>query len=618
MRRSGFERASVALRDAMKDHGLSTNVVSAGQGPQATSLSVPEPKDRGVSGEQGADELATALAIMHATLESTTDAILVTDEANYVGEFNEKYLNFWGIPPHMMISAHASELWNYTSPQLKDPAEYLARIHEIIASSSPETFDVLELKDGRVFERNSAIQLIKQRNVGRVWSFRDITQRKRAQDALANEKRVLEKIASGAPLATVLDVLVRGVEAQSCDGMMCTVLVFDEAAQCLRHGAAPSMPAEYNRIVDGIRIGPCVGSCGSAAYKRERVFATDIATDPHWADYAELAATFGLGACCSTPVFSSDGALLGTVAMYYRHPHQPSEHDRELIRMATHLAGIVIERARAVEQLRVAKVAAEQRAQEITQAYDTLRTTQEALNAELAGAVDYVMSLLPRPIREERLSADWFMVTSAQLGGDGLGYHWIDSQRFAFYLLDVSGHGVKSALLAVSIIDTLRTCGLADTDWNDPGAVLRALNRVYFSQSHDHLYFTIWYGIADLAHGTLRYAGGGHPPAVLRAAGCTKPKLAASGPPVGCFGHASYPTLEVPLLFPTELYLFSDGVFETRRQQETASLDRLVDFLAGSSNGHGPTIAEIRNRTLEHLNGTPPPDDCSVLKVSLC
>ena len=591
MRRSGLERASVALRDAMKDPGLSINVVSAGQGPQAESLSVQGPKDRGGSGEQGADELATALAIMHATLESTTDAILVTDEANYVGEFNEKYLNYWGIPPHMMISAHASELWNYTSPQLKDPVGYLARIHEIIASSSPETFDVLELKDGRVFERNSAIQLIKQRNVGRVWSFRDITQRKRAQDALANEKRVLEKIASGASLATVLDVLVRGVEAQSCDGMMCTVLIFDEAAQCLRHGAAPSMPAEYNRIVDGVHIGPCVGSCGSAAYKRERVFATDIATDPHWADYAELAATFGLGACCSTPVFSSDGALLGTVAMYYRHPHQPSEHDRELIRMATHLAGIVIERARAVEQLRVAKVAAEQRAQEITQAYDTLRTTQEALNAELAGAVDYVMSLLPRPIREERLSADWFMVTSAQLGGDGLGYHWIDSQRFAFYLLDVSGHGVKSALLAVSIIDTLRTCGLADTDWNDPGAVLRALNRVYFSQSHDHLYFTIWYGIADLAHGTLRYAGGGHPPAVLRAAGCKKPKLAASGPPVGCFGHANYPTLEVPLLFPTELYLFSDGVFETRRQQETASLDRLVDFLAGSSNCHGPTIA---------------------------
>ena len=602
----------------MNDQKFSASVVSGeaahAESPLGQKL---EQVHRDESREQGTDELAAALAMMHATLESTTDAILVTDEANYVREFNEKYVKYWGIPPHMMISAHARELWNYVSPQLNDPAWYLARVQEIIASAALETFDVLQLKDGRVFEQNSAIQLIKQRNVGRVWSFRDITQRKRAQDALGNEKRVLEKIASGAPLATVLDVLVRGVEAQSCDGMMCTVLVFDEAAQCLRHGAAPSMPAEYNQIVDGVHIGPRVGSCGSAAYKREPVFATDIATDPHWAAYVELGAVFGLGACCSTPVFSSEGALLGTVAMYYRKPHRPSEHDRELIRMATHLASIVMERARAVDQLSMAKVAAEQRAQEITQAYDTLRTTQEALNAELAGAVAYVMSLLPRPITDKRLSADWFMTTSAQLGGDGLGYHWIDPERFAFYLLDVSGHGVKSALLAVSIIDTLRTCGLADTDWNDPGAVLRALNRVYFSQSHDHLYFTIWYGIADLAQRTLRYAGGGHPPAVLRATGCKNPKLAASGPPVGCFGNANYPTLEIPLLFPTQLYLFSDGVFETRRQHEAAPLHRLVDFLVGSDSGNGPSIAEIRNRTLEHLNGTPPPDDCSVLKVSL-
>jgi len=595
-----------------KEHVGSPEVYPVGAAALADDL----PVTSGASAH-AADELATSLAMMHATLESTTDAILVTDEANYVREFNEKYIKLWGIPPHMMVSAHATELWDYISPQLKEPSGWLTRVQEIVASSAPETFDVLQLKDGRVFERNSAIQLIKQRNVGRVWSFRDITQRKRAEDALANEKRVLEKIASGAPLATVLDVLVSGVEAQTCDGMMCTVLIFDDDAQCLRHGAAPSLPEEYNKLVDGIRIGPRVGSCGSAAYKRERVFATDIASDPHWADYAELAAAFGLGACCSTPVFSSDGILLGTVAMYYRHPHEPSAHDRELIRMATHLAGIVIERALAVEQLRVAKLAAEQRAQEITQAYDILQSTQEALNAELAGAVDYVFSLLPRPITQERVSADWFVTTSAQLGGDGLGYHWMDSERFAFYLLDVSGHGVKSALLAVSIIDTLGTCGLADTDWNDPGTVLRALNRVYFSQSRDHLYFTIWYGIADLVNKTLRYAGGGHPPAVIRAAGCENPKLPSSGPPVGCFANAKYPTVEMPLVFPTDVYLFSDGIFETRRRLDSDPLDRLVDFLIAPPNGQSRTVAEIRRRTLEHLNSAPPPDDCSVLKVSL-
>ena len=293
--------------------------------------------------------------------------------------------------------------------------------------------------------------------------------------------------------------------------------------------------------------------------------------------------------------------------MYFREPHKPSAQDRELIRMATGLAGIVIERARAVEQLHIAKVAAEERAQEIKRAYDSLRTTQETLNAELAGAADYVLSLLPRPLTEEHVSVDWCITPSAQLGGDGLGYHWMDPDRFVFYLLDVAGQGVKSALLSVSILDTLRTCGLTDTDWNDPGAVLGALNRVYFSPSPEHLSFTIWYGIANFIDGTLRYAAGGHPPAVLRAAPRDNRRLPASGPPVGCLPDASYPAVELPMALPTDLYLFSDGVFRTRRHQDADPLDRLVDFLVAPGHVHSRTVAEIRHRTLEPLHGALPP-----------
>ena len=244
----------------MKTYGVSANIT--GNDPRAMS---------GASGH-GVAEMATSLVMLHATLESTTDAILVTDEANRVRQFNEKDIKLWGIPPHMMVSAHATELWDYISPQLKESASYLARVQEIVTSAM-ESFDVLELKDGRFVERNSAIQLVDQQSAGRVWCFRDITAQTcggRARQA----KRVLEKIASGAPLAKVLDVLVRGVEAQTCDGMICSVLVFDEDAQCLRAGAAPGLPEEYNRIIDGVRIGPRVGSCGSAAYKREPVFAT--------------------------------------------------------------------------------------------------------------------------------------------------------------------------------------------------------------------------------------------------------------------------------------------------------------------------------------------------------
>src|SRR6516162_6289435 len=479
----------------MKNDGGSANI--ADNHPRAMS---------GAS-EHGATELASVLAMMHATLESTTDAILVTDEANYVREFNEKYVKFWGIPPHMMISAHASELWNYISPQLKDPAEYLARVHEIIASGAPETFDVLQLRDGRVFERNSAIQLIKQRNVGRVWSFRDITRRKRAQDALANEKRVLEKIASGAPLATVLDVLVRGVEAQSCDGMICTVLVFDEATQRLRHGAAPSLPEEYNRIVEGIGIGPRVGSCGSAAYKREPVFATDIASDPHWADYVEVAATFGLGSCCSTPVFSSEGILLGTVAMYYRRPHEPSAHDRELIRMATHLAGIVIERARAVEQLHVARVAAEQRAQEITQAYDTLRTTQEQMETDLRMAPELQQALMPTTCPSiptdasaggSKLRFCHRYLPATLMGGDFFHIARLTGDTAAICICDVMGHGVRAALITAMMSAMIETHA---AEAPEPGRLLTQLNSEFtgiLKQTGTLVFVTVLYFVINI------------------------------------------------------------------------------------------------------------------------
>jgi PAS domain S-box-containing protein len=563
-----------------------------------------------------AEELAKSLAMMHATLESTTDAILVTDEDNHVRAFNEKYAHLWHVPVEILAGIHISKLWDgYISPQVKDPESYITRVREIVASSTSESYDILALKDGRVFERNSAVQLTDEHHVGRVWSFRDITQRKRNEDALAAEKRVLEQIASGVPLPKVLDTLVRGVEAQSCDGMICSCLVIDEAGERLRHGAAPNLPEGYNRIVDGVFIGPRVGSCGSAAYSREPVFATDIATDPHWSLYVPLAKEFGLGACCSTPVFSSEGVLLGTVAMYYRHPHVPSAHDRELIRMATHLAGIVIERNRVEEQLRAAKLAAEERAREIKRAYDTLRHTQEALNAELSGAVDYVLSLLPRPIADHRVQADWRMTTSAHLGGDGLGYHWLDSEKFAFYLLDVSGHGVKSALLAVSILDTLRSHSLADTDWTDPGDVLRALNHAYLSQAPGRLHFTIAYGVFDIVNRQLRYAAGGHPPAILRGPEPGDCRIPASGPPVGCFANAQFPTVERPVQFPADVYLFSDGVFDARRHEDENALDQLIDFLVAPGNG-GRTVTEIHNRAFEFLRDTPPPDDCSVLKVS--
>jgi PAS domain S-box-containing protein len=182
--------------------------------------------------------------------------------------------------------------------------------------------------------------------------FLDITERKTAQGLLAAERNVLEQIAIGASLPKILETLARDTEAESTDGMLCSILLFDETNKKLLHGAAPSLPDAYSRAIDGIVIGPCVGSCGTAAFERKPIFVADIATDPLWADFKDLAAAHGFAACCSTPIISGHGTLLGTAAMYYRHPHNPTAHDRQIIARATQLAAIAIERKEAAEALR--------------------------------------------------------------------------------------------------------------------------------------------------------------------------------------------------------------------------------------------------------------------------
>jgi PAS domain S-box-containing protein len=169
---------------------------------------------------------------------------------------------------------------------------------------------------------------------------------------LDGQKRVLELMAQGAPLSEVLDALVREIDEQSTGGLITSILLLDEDGVHLRHGAAPSLPASYNQAIDGIAIGPAVGSCGTAAHLGRQVIVTDIAADPLWADFRELASAHGLAACWSTPIFSSEGKVLGTFAMYYGEPRTPSERDLNLISIVTRTAAIAIERKQAEEALR--------------------------------------------------------------------------------------------------------------------------------------------------------------------------------------------------------------------------------------------------------------------------
>jgi PAS domain S-box-containing protein len=168
-----------------------------------------------------------------------------------------------------------------------------------------------------------------------------------------NEK-VLGMIRAQGPLPQVLEVLCKQIEKLH-PGLLCSVLLLDADGLTLRHGAAPSLPKEYSQAVDGIQIGPCVGSCGTAAYRKQPVIVSDIANDPLWASFRQLALLHGLRACWSTPIASQAGKVLGTFAIYYREPRTPDAQHLQLITHSTHLAGIAIEHDRAKAELRAAE-----------------------------------------------------------------------------------------------------------------------------------------------------------------------------------------------------------------------------------------------------------------------
>jgi PAS domain S-box-containing protein len=181
---------------------------------------------------------------------------------------------------------------------------------------------------------------------------RGTNERKQDEALLDGQKRILELIIQGEPLPRVLTALCRTIEELTQEEMLASVLLLDADGIHLRHGAAPSLPDDYVRAVDGIAIGPSVGSCGTAAYRGKPVYVTDIASDPLWVPYAELALSHGLRACWSSPILSSTAEVLGTFAMYYRQPRHPTPRDLRAVDIVTRTVAIAIERNRADLALR--------------------------------------------------------------------------------------------------------------------------------------------------------------------------------------------------------------------------------------------------------------------------
>lgn len=186
---------------------------------------------------------------------------------------------------------------------------------------------------------------------GLVGSWFDLSDRKRVEMLQAGRTLILDFLVKRRSLEESLEQIAHMIENQNTD-MVCCILRFEPTTQTLRHGAAPSLPDWYNKQIDGVGIGPNVGSCGTAAFLRKRVVVTDIRTDPLWEKYRDLAAAIDLRACWSQPILSSTGDLLGTFAIYYPRPCGPTSADVELIEQSAGLVAIAIERYQQEEIIR--------------------------------------------------------------------------------------------------------------------------------------------------------------------------------------------------------------------------------------------------------------------------
>ncbi len=252
-------------------------------------------------------------------------------------------------------------------------------------------------------------------------------------------------------------------------------------------------------------------------------------------------------------------------------------------------------------------------------AYLKLEESQQILKQELAEAAQYVRSLLPKPVTGEICATSRF-IPSTTLGGDAYGYYWMDEDHFAFYLLDVCGHGVGAALLSISVMNVLRSQTLPNTDFHDPCSVLTSLNESFQMENHNNMFFTIWYGIYNKKEKRITYSSGGHPPAIffngkfdgkVKAAELQTPGLVIGGMP-----GIKFQKYTVDVEPGSRLYVYSDGVYEiTKPDGSMVSLDEFIEVLSVPDTVGEDALDRIQVYT-QKVNGPKAyDDDYSIMKI---
>lgn len=246
------------------------------------------------------------------------------------------------------------------------------------------------------------------------------------------------------------------------------------------------------------------------------------------------------------------------------------------------------------------------------EAYEKLQASQKALADELSKAARYVISLLPVKVTEGQIRTDWTYIPSMQLGGDTFGYHWIDDEHFAIFLLDVCGHGVDAALLSVSAMNVMRSQTLPDVDFLKPDQVLHGLNEAFQMEDHNDMFFTIWYGVYNKNTRELAYASGGHHPAILIEpadnGGLDMAELLSDGMLIGAMRGITFESGTHTVKPGSRLYVFSDGVFEIQIKNEPGKMWSMEEFFKLLKQPSFENVSDV-NRLLTEVRDVQGHDD---------
>lgn len=415
---------------------------------------------------------------------------------------------------------------------------------------------------------------------------------KRDTQLLSAQLELLAGVVAGHALGPSLDRLLEVVEQASTDGMLASVLLMDEEGRHLLHGSAPSLPRHYNEAIHGVEIGPSVGSCGTAAFRRSQVIVTDIARDPLWADFADLALPAGLRACWSTPILTASGRCLGTFAMYYPQPSTPSQADLALIDVLVRTVGMAIERSRLDEQ----------RERELAEERALGLTFQNSLLPEI-----------PRRIGEVELAARYRTGDpGVHVGGD-----WFDAievdEGIVLVVGDVQGHDVQAAAL----MGQLRTVVRVTAGEGHPPAGVLARTADYLERLGTERLATVLVVHLDVEARLVTVACAGHPPPLVLSRNDGGMHVdtveVETGPPLGVARRWEERSSHVPA--DSMLMIYTDGLVEHRSWSLDDGMNRLTSLLEELPAEAPPT--RVLDTALTVLPAGTRGDDVAVLAVRI-